>query len=349
MQPESENAYIQSFLRYHRNEGKYISNAQIEAYFLSHGLCDNTEAIQAFYDYYSKIEASRKIIQQYWQNSLSEPLYLIEFKNSLRIRRYSSRTVKAYVGALYAAHLWFLNVANVGLHEIDAVISYSYFLYLTDKKRLSYSTVRVRRFAVEYYFIEILKKGIDLSFMNRMKKNKPLPSVLSRDEIRKLLRQVTNSKHRLMLALMYASGLRVSEIVNLKAGDISVHELTLMVRQGKGQKDRMTVFSDKLKGDLETLLLDKNPVDYLFTSSSRPGQRLSVRSIQAVFKRALIAARINKDASCHDLRHSFATHLLENGPDIRYIQTLLGHKNLSTTVIYTKVTQPDLKGIRSPL
>ena len=124
---------------------------------------------------------------------------------------------------------------------------------------------------------------------------------------------------------------------------------TLRIRQGKGRKDRLTVFSENLREGLLEFMEDKRPSDYLFTSSHDNTKKLSVRTVQKVFERALAASGIRKRASCHDLRHSFATHLLEGGTDVRYIQQLLGHKNLSTTAIYTKVSNPAIEGIKSPV
>ena len=150
-----------------------------------------------------------------------------------------------------------------------------------------------------------------------------------------------------MVALAYAAGLRVSEVVKLKVSDLDAEELTLTVRQGKGKKDRLTIISSKIAEDLEQLIKGKRGGDYIFESER--GGRLTEMSAQKVFYTALKKAGIKKPASFHSLRHSFATHLLENGVDVRYVQELLGHANIRTTQIYIKVTNPSLKNIKSPL
>jgi len=156
-----------------------------------------------------------------------------------------------------------------------------------------------------------------------------------------------NFKHRLLLALAYSAGLRVSEVVRLRAPDIDLGGLTVIVRQGKGKKDRLTVISSTLAPELQKIMAGKEANDYVFASER--GGRLTETSAQKVFYQALIRAGIKKPATFHSLRHSFATHLLENGTDVRYVQELLGHANIRTTQIYTHVTNPAIRNIKSPL
>jgi site-specific recombinase XerD len=179
------------------------------------------------------------------------------------------------------------------------------------------------------------------------KKPKSLPIVLSRDEIRKILESLKNAKHKLLLSLAYGSGLRVSEVVALKVQDLDFEELTVLLKQAKGQKDRISVMPQGLIDDLKNLVAGKEKGDFVFASER--GGKLTERTAQKVFENALRKAGIKKDATFHSLRHSFATHLLENGVDVRYVQELLGHQNIRTTQIYTQVTNPKLKNIRSPL
>lgn len=150
-----------------------------------------------------------------------------------------------------------------------------------------------------------------------------------------------------MLALAYGAGLRVSEVINLHVRDLNITELSLVVRSGKGNKDRISILPEKLGNDLQNLMAGKSPDDYLFESER--GGKLTTRTAQTVFVRSLKLAGIRKKATFHSLRHSFATHLLENGVDVRYIQQLLGHASITTTQLYTKVTNPALRKIRSPL
>jgi integrase/recombinase XerD len=176
---------------------------------------------------------------------------------------------------------------------------------------------------------------------------------LSRDEISSLLDSIKNVKHRTMIGLLYASGLRLSELINLRVADINLNELTIHVKWGKGRKDRITVFSRALTEGLCFCIQGKGADDFVFTSSLDNGREkvrhISARTVQKVLDAAIEKAGILRKATPHDLRHAFATHLLESGISLRHIQLLLGHKNITTTTIYTKVAQPAIKGIRSPL
>ncbi|MCX6800459.1 MAG: tyrosine-type recombinase/integrase, partial [Candidatus Falkowbacteria bacterium] len=158
---------------------------------------------------------------------------------------------------------------------------------------------------------------------------------------------IINKKHSLMIALAYASGLRVSEVVSLKVKDLNLLEFTIHLKSTKGDKDRITILPEKLIKDIENMIMHKSLNDYVF--SSERGGKLTERTAQKIFENALQKSGIKKDATFHSLRHSFATHLLENGVDIRYVQELLGHQNIRTTQIYTHITNPSLKNIKSPL
>lgn len=178
------------------------------------------------------------------------------------------------------------------------------------------------------------------------KRPKKIPVTLTRNEISKLIEVTTNPKHQLILALAYGSGLRVSEIVALKVRDFDFENMRIMVRSGKGKIDRTTVLPDKIIARLRSYIAGRNIGDYVFLSER--GGTLTTRTLQAIFTRSLNRAVINKDATFHSLRHSFATHLLERGVDIRYIQKLLGHASITTTQIYTHVAHTALNNIRSP-
>ena len=188
------------------------------------------------------------------------------------------------------------------------------------------------------------KVAIEIKFAKTASK---LPIVLSRAEIEKILLVINNKKHNLMIALAYSGGLRVSEIINLKVKDVCLAELTIHIKDAKGNKDRITLLPEKLIGDVEKLIANKKLNDYIFPSER--GGKLTERTAQKVFETALKKAGIKKEATFHSLRHSFATHLLENGVDVRFVQELLGHANIRTTQIYTKVTNPMLRKIKSPL
>lgn len=179
------------------------------------------------------------------------------------------------------------------------------------------------------------------------KKPKSLPTVLSRSEVNRILESTKNAKHRLLLSLAYGAGLRVSEVVSLKVQDLDVEELTVHIKQAKGQKDRISVMPESLTDSLKNLVAGKSGNDFVFASER--GGVLTTRTAQKVFENSLASSGVQKDATFHSLRHSFATHLLENGTDVRYVQELLGHSNIRTTQVYTQVTNPKLKNIRSPL
>ena len=180
----------------------------------------------------------------------------------------------------------------------------------------------------------------------RPKKEQPLPLVLSPGEVGAILSTVKNTKHRLALLLIYSAGLRVSEAVNLELKEIDYAQKIITIRQGKGKKDRQVPLSVKLETLISEYFREYSPGRYLL--EGQKGGKYSVRSIQAVFYRACRSAGIRKPATVHSLRHSFATHLLEAGTDLRIIQELLGHRSSKTTEIYTHVSSRTIAGIRSP-
>lgn len=227
-------------------------------------------------------------------------------------------------------------------------------LYLIEEKGLSRSAVNQAISALKLLYVRLYGRADDFADIRRPRAEHKLPAVLSHHEILRITQAIKNQTHRLIVELMYAAGLRVSEVVRLRVQDVNLDELTLFVRfprrakeSIKSRKDRRTIFSESLQDALRRQMEGKQPEDWLFPS--RCGGRLSTRTVQQVFKKALKASGVQKDVSCHDLRHSFATHLLEAGTDIRYIQELLGHARLETTRIYTHVANPARLKIKSPL
>ncbi|MFZ2975374.1 MAG: site-specific tyrosine recombinase/integron integrase [Candidatus Moraniibacteriota bacterium] len=266
---------------------------------------------------------------------------LQKIKNELRLRNYSPRTIESYLGCL-SDYFKYIKIIKKE-PEINLVKKY---LLEKQERGQSSQTINVYLQAIKYFYREVMKNKteIDIRFAKTASK---LPIVLSRDEIGKILSVISNEKHKLMIALAYSGGLRVSEIINLKIKDITLAELIIHIKGAKGNKDRITLFAEKLVSDVEKLISNKNSNDYFFASER--GGKLTERTAQKVFENALEKAGIKKDATFHSLRHSFATHLLENGTDVRYVQELLGHANIRTTQIYTKVTNPVLRKIKSPL
>ncbi len=357
---------------YFRNDPKFISNKDIYEFFIQ-----NKEKI-SYQDYLEikkyfqeNLNAYRKVFMELekWypppavESRVSQkdgaiikktyPRQFEEFKNALKLKHYSPKTVKIYCGALAGTNDWCVSKKKSLIDDVSSSVIYEFFLFMTNEKKSSLSSMRIHRFAISYYYRQVLGKDIDLSYVEGLRDSKRLPVVLSRDEIQRIFGAISNLKHRTMLALMYSSGLRLAELVSLKVRDIGLEDLTIHVREGKGRKDRITIFSEKIREDVGRFMQGKERDEYLFQSPMKDARgrhcRLSGRTVQKVFENALKRAAISRKATPHDLRHSFATHLLENGISIRHIQQLLGHKNITTTTIYTKVYNPHLKGIKSPL
>lgn len=262
-------------------------------------------------------------------------------KNELLLRNYSPKTVKSYL--LYIKEYLIFIKKNKFKQKEDAVRA---FIINKKDKGLSPQTLNLALNSVKYFYREILKskEKIDLKFAKR---NKRLPIVLSRNEISYILESIINAKHRIMIALSYGAGLRVSEIICLKVKDLELDTMSIHLKAAKGKKDRKTIIPKRLISDLKNLIAGKDSNEYLFESNR--GGKLTERTIQNVFNKALKKVDIKKDATFHSLRHSFATHLLEAGYDIRYIQELLGHQNIRTTQIYTQVSNIKLRKVASPL
>ncbi|MBL7059351.1 tyrosine-type recombinase/integrase [Candidatus Pacearchaeota archaeon] len=266
---------------------------------------------------------------------------LRQTKNILKLKNYSPRTIKSYL--LYIKqYLIFSKKHNIKNRKY----AIEKFLLQKINSKQSPQTINLALNSIKFFYKEILKdpEKIDLKFAKR---NKKLPIVLTRNEINEILKNTTNKKYYLSIALAYAGGLRISGIQNLKVKDIDLEENIIHIKNAKGKKDRITIFSEKLKNDIQYLINGKSANDVIFNSNH--GGKLTTRSFQIIFKKSLFKSKIKKDATFHSLRHSFATHLLENGTDVRYVQELLGHSNIRTTQIYTQVTNPALKNIKSPL
>ncbi len=270
-------------------------------------------------------------------------LYLQTIERELKTRKYSQKTIKAYMHY----NKEFLDFTDKEPREIGNEDVKNYLLYLIEEKDSSASTLNIAINALKFYYGNILKKDF-IYTVKRPKKDKRLPVVLSRDEVSRIFSVVENPKHRLILMLTYSSGLRVSEVVNLRPGDIDVERKLVHIRGGKGRKDRYTILADSIVEDLENYKEKYRPHRWLFAGQN-PEKHISVRTVQAIFDRAVKKAGIEKDVTVHSLRHSFATHLIENGIDIRYVQELLGHKSLKTTEIYTHVSTRYIENIKSPL
>ena len=202
--------------------------------------------------------------------------------------------------------------------------------------------------AIKFLFAEILDKPRIAIQLPRPNKEKKLPKVLSEEEVSRILAALDNNKHRAILFLTYSAGLRVSEVVNLKIIDIDSDRMLIYIRQGKGRKDRCVMLSEIALQELRRYFKEYRPLEWLFPGA-KTDWHITERTVQKVFANACKIAKIQKQVSVHSLRHSFATHLLEGGTDLRYIQELLGHNSSKTTEIYTHVTKKSIQKIQSPL
>ncbi len=266
-------------------------------------------------------------------------------REELRLRNYSPRTIKAYLSCVraFARHIAPRLPRDASVEHIRG-----YLLYLLDEKESPAGTVNQVYNALRFLYEELYQRPMVIRDLPRPKKERRLPVVLSVEEVRRLLDAPTNPKHRLMLWLLYSAGLRLGELVRLRPEDLDRERRTILVRQGKGAKDRRTILAPSVIERVDAYLAFARPIKYLF-EGSRPGGVYSTRSVQNVFESALAKSGIKKKATVHSLRHAFATHLLEQGTDIRYIQELLGHSSLKTTEIYTHVAARVVRNIRSPI
>jgi integrase/recombinase XerD len=270
--------------------------------------------------------------------------HLIAFKNYMNFRRYSQNTIKTYADALEVFFRFYKDQAPESLN-IEDIINFntSYIL----KKNLSASYQNQVINAIKLFYRNRFNRAMEVDFIQRPRREKRLPNVLSKNEVKSILEAPTNLKHRAMLSLIYACGLRRSELLNLTLKDILSDRNLLFIRQSKGKKDRVVPISIKLIEILRDYYKAFKPKTWLF-EGQEVGKKYSERSIQLVLNQAVEKAKIVKPVSLHWLRHSYATHLLESGTDLRYIQELLGHSSSRTTEIYTHVSTRNLQQIRSP-
>ncbi len=267
---------------------------------------------------------------------------LKKLSTELKLRGFSPQTAKMYM--FYNRKM--LEYIKKQPEEITEDDIKDFLAYKLSEGSLSNSSIALIKAALKFFYTEMLGKNI--SNIKTPKRSNKLPVVLSRDEIKNLIDKTENIKHRLLIELLYSTGLRLSECVNLKYSDLDLNEGIGWVRSGKGSKDRIFIISERLRQDIleYTPKNGDNGKGHIFSVN---GKKMSPRAIQYAIKISAKRAGIEKDVHVHTLRHSFATHLLENGADIRKIQKLLGHSNLQTTQIYTQVSTEEIKKIKSPL
>ena len=269
---------------------------------------------------------------------------LEKFKQWLQSKRYSSNTIKTYSEAL-KSFLTFFNNKSVFEITNDDVILYNNEYLLKNELSSSYQNQIVN--AIKLYFKTIHNEVIVIEKIHRPKRGKVLPNVLSKEEIKLILNAHTNIKHKMMLSLIYSCGLRCGELLALKPVHIDSKRNIILLKNSKGKKDRIVPLSAKILEMLRDYYKIHKPVTYLFEGQII-GFPYDARSLQLILKQALQKSGITKPVTLHWLRHSYATHLLESGTDLRYIQELLGHSSSKTTEIYTHVSTKSIQQIKSP-
>ena len=266
------------------------------------------------------------------------------YLDKLTVLRYSNNTIKTYKDCFCE----FINYYSTkDINEVTQEEIQAYLLYLVEERQVSTSYQNQAINAIKFYYEKVLRGPRRIYYIERPRKEKLLPSVLSEAEVKKIIESISNLKHKCLIMTCYSAGLRISEALNLKPTDIDSKRMMIHIRGGKGKKDRITLLSVRLLEILREYFKLYKPGEYLFTGQM--GGPYSERSAQLVLKEAARKAGITRHVTLHTLRHSFATHLLENGTDLRYIQSLLGHSSPKTTQIYTHITTKGFDQIKNPL
>jgi integrase/recombinase XerD len=266
------------------------------------------------------------------------------FLETLQLKGYSTNTIRTYRNEFTQ----FLHILkSYSVIACDQELVRRYILFCISELKLSENSLHSRINAIKFYFEKVLLRERMFVEIPRPKKHSKLPKVIHVNDVKIIFEKTTNLKHNTLLKLCYGMGLRVSEIVNLKIKDIDSKSMQVFVERAKGKKDRYANLPESILEQLRSYYKVYKPKEFLF--EGQYGGQYSIRSAQAIFKEALKNAKINKEVGIHSLRHSFATHLLENGTDVRFIQELLGHKDIRTTLLYTNVSDKSIRNIKSPL
>lgn len=268
---------------------------------------------------------------------------LEEFKQYMQTRGYSSNSISSYIGVLKAFFNYFAdkNPDEIGYSD---VYRFNADFILRREYSASYQNQFIN--AIKLFYQWNSGTVFPVHRLERPKTPKSLPVVLSKEEVQRIINKTTNLKHKTILSIIYAAGLRISEAVKLEIRDIDSRRMVIHVRGGKGNKDRYTNLSPKVLELLRAYYKEYRPRDFLFKGQKRP--QYSTRSIEMILKRSAEMAGIKKHVTVHTLRHSFATHLLENGVDISHVQKLLGHNDIKTTLRYLHVSKQFYSNIQSP-
>jgi integrase/recombinase XerD len=269
----------------------------------------------------------------------AEIYYLIKH---MKYCRYSDNTIKMYVHYVQL----FLDYFNTDpKHITEDQIRAFMFQSVFEEKR-SYSSQNIMINALKMFYLYVVKRTINEEIFIRPRKNRYLPEVLSKEEIQAIIKSIKNLKHRTLISTIYSCGLRISEVINLTLRDIDSSRMIVYIRQSKGRKDRIIPLSQKLLSQLREYWREYKPNYYLFEGVAN--NPYSSNSISNILENAVFRCKINKKVTVHTLRHSYATHLMEAGVNLRFIQAILGHSNIKTTEIYTHVSKVNLKDVYSP-
>lgn len=260
------------------------------------------------------------------------------FRKVLEIRGYSESSIKNYISTLNN----YIKIKGFNFSEQELI---AYFHEMR-QKNYSTSSIRMALMAVKLYLSLVENREFENTLLKEIKREHKLPDVLSKNEIKAMLGALSNIKHKAIVALIYSCGLRLSECINLRIRDIDSERMQIKIVQSKGAKDRYAPLSEKMLFLLREYWKKYKPKEYLFNGQNNP--KYSAKSIQIIVKKSAKDAGILKNVTPHTLRHSFATHLLEQGTDIRIIQEILGHKDIRTTQIYTHISSANLQSIKSP-
>ncbi|MBT8282332.1 MAG: site-specific integrase, partial [Muriicola sp.] len=267
-----------------------------------------------------------------------------EYKAYLEGLRHSKSTITVYTNFIVE---FLIYVGTKSLDEVTNAVVQRFVERLISGKNYSLSSHRQLISAIKHFGDRFDWSGIEVTLLKRPNRRKRLPVVLSQQEVISLLRNTANLKHRTALALLYSAGMRISELLSLRKADIDLDRRQIRIVKGKGRKDRYVILAESVVPLLNNYLLTYNPGDLLIEGAK--GGPYSAGSVRSFLKRACKRAGIKKHVTPHTLRHSYATHLMENGVNLRHVQELLGHSKPETTMIYTHIAKKDLLQIRSPL
>lgn len=275
---------------------------------------------------------------------MDDKVSFVKFKEILELKRYSSNTTRAYLNMLFAFQKF---VGKTPIERLDSsyiILRASGFI---KKKNFSTSSHKQLLGALKLYYNEVFQRNVDFSMIYPTRSERFLPQILSKEEVVRLFKNTNNLKHLTILKTIYALGLRRSEVLNLKISDIDGKRKLVHIKNAKGKKDRIIPLSDKLLTQLREYYKIYKPKKYLFYGAGK--EQYSTASLRNVFVKACNRAKITKKVTLHSLRHTYATHLMDSGTDIRMIQELLGHDSIKTTMRYTHVTTRSIRDVKSPL